>query len=352
MSDRRHRAREIAHAAGADALVVAHPSTVTWLTGFAPEIETGPSPFALSALAVLFSTGAPVLVVSEDEEEAAAATGCEVATYPGYGLGAVDPVAGAERALAAVLTGGTVATDAGFLPVALARDVDWVDIGVELKASRAIKDADELELMRAAIAVCDAGQRAARANATAGMSELALWAVIRAAMEEAAGSRLPVLADLVSGPRTIDVGGAPGMRLLQDGDLVLCDLVPRVAGYWGDSCSTFVIGEPTAAVREAHHRVRETLALVVSAIEPGVSTGELDALARGQLSFPHHTGHGLGTTWHEAPRLVPAADTVLAEGMVVALEPGSYGEAGIRLEQVVVVNAEGCEVLSGHDLDL
>lgn len=352
MPGRRSRAVAIAQACGAEALLVAHPSAVTWLTGYAPDIETGPSPFALSALAFLAPGAMPVLIVSEDEADRAAETGCEVAAYPGFGIGPVDPVAGASRALAAVLAGRSVATDAAALPAALTRNLHWVDVGDELARSRAVKDPDELELIRAATAVCDVGQAAAREHAAPGVSELELWALVRGAMEGAAGSRLPVLADLVSGPRTTEVGGPPGTRLLQEGDLVLCDLVPRVAGYWGDSCATFAVGEPDAAARAAHARSRETLALVVDAIRPGVPVRELDALARAKLTFPHHTGHGLGTAWHEEPRIVPDSTTVLEEGMVVALEPGSYDEVGVRLEQVVVVTAGGCDVLSGHDLAL
>ena len=63
--------------------------------------------------------------------------------------------------------------------------------------------------------------------------------------------------------------------------------------------------------------------------------------------YPHHTGHGLGATVHEAPRIVPGSAVALAEGMVIALEPGAYGENwGVRVEQVVVVTADGCDVLS------
>ena len=69
--------------------------------------------------------------------------------------------------------------------------------------------------------------------------------------------------------------------------------------------------------------------------------------------YPHHTGHGLGTTTHEVPRIVPGAQVALAEDMVIALEPGAYGaDWGVRVEQVLLVTADGCEVLSGHDLSL
>ena len=222
----------------------------------------------------------------------------------------------------------------------------------ELVTARAVKDPDEIESIRAAIAVCDVGQQAARAHAAAGITELELWAAVRGAMESAAGTRLPVLADLVAGPRTAEIGGPPSSRIIEDGDLVLCDLVPRVGGYWGDSCATFAVGEPSAEAREAHARARSVLADLVAAIRPGAVAGDLDALARAQLEFPHHTGHGLGTGYHEEPRLVPGSAAVLEAGMVVAMEPGTYAGVGVRVEQVVLVTADGCEVLSGHDLSL
>ena len=200
--------------------------------------------------------------------------------------------------------------------------------------------------------MCDAGLAAARATAAAGVSELELWTAVRGAMEGSVHTRLPVLADLVAGPRTADVGGPPSARVMRDGDLDFCDLVPRVGGYWGDSRATFAIGEPSASARAAHARARETLAEVIAAIRPG--RGGRRARRTGsrssRLSPPH--GHGLGTGYHEEPRLIPGSTTVLEEGMVVAIEPGVYAEFGVRVEQVVVITREGCEILSGHDLDL
>ena len=352
MAGRRERALEVVELAGRETLVVSGPGVVTWLTGYAPEIETGPSPFALSPIAVIARGQSPILVVSEDEADAASASGCDVAAYPGFGIGPVKTLANAARALADALGTARVAIDADSLPAALAVGLEWTDVSSELARARAVKDPDEVELMRNAIAVCDAGQVAAREHARPGMSELDLWAVTRAAMERAAGTRIPVLADLVSGPRTADVGGPPGARLLEEGDLVLCDLVPRVAGYWGDSCSTFVLGEPTTAALSAHARAVEALEAVLAGIRPGAVAGDLDALARAELDFPHHTGHGLGTSWHEEPRLVPEASTRLERGMVIAVEPGTYVDLGVRVEQVVLVTDLGCEVLSKHDLAL
>ena len=77
---RHERALAIAQGAGADALLAADPATVTWLTGYAAEIETGPSPFAHAPLALLAPGSPPVLVVSEDAADAAATLDCEVVT--------------------------------------------------------------------------------------------------------------------------------------------------------------------------------------------------------------------------------------------------------------------------------
>ena len=326
---------------------------MAWLTGFAVEIETGPSPFSLSPLALLTSDGTSILIVSDDAADAAAATGCEISSYRGFSVEPIDAVGGATRALAQAVDGRRVATEARALPAALAGTIAWTDVGDELKLAQAVKDPDEVVLIKAALSLCDSGQREARLRAEPGMTELDLWTFVRGAIEREAGARTPVLADLVAGPRTAETGGAPDDRTMVEGDLVLCDLVPRRAGYWGDSCATFALGEPSAEAVTRHAAARERLARVLDAVRPGVVAGDLDELARRGLDYPHHSGHGLGTDWHEEPRIVPGGRTVLEPGMVVAFEPGSYGEReGVRVEQVVLVTTDGCEVLSRHDLEL
>jgi Xaa-Pro aminopeptidase len=334
-------------------LLAARPATVAWLSGYAVELDGGPGPFALSPLLLLRPDEAPLAVASEDDAPAFAELGCEVAAYPGLTLAAPDPVGGARRALAQALGDARVATETGWLPAALADGRPLVDVADGLAAARAVKDADELDALRAAIAVCDAGQRAARAHARAGISELELWSAVHAAVEAAAGRRTALVADLVSGSRTAEVGGAPSGRVLATGDLVLCDLVPRVRGYWGDSCATFAVGGADDEAHAQHAAARDALMRGIAAIRPGVRAGELDAVVRDGLDYPHHTGHGLGTDWHEQPRIVPGGDAVLEPGMVVALEPGVYAHGrGVRCEQVAVVTDDGCEVLSGHELEL
>ncbi len=209
---------------------------------------------------------------------------------------------------------------------------------------------------RAAIAVCDAGQSAAREAMVEGAAELDVWQHAREAMESRACGRIPILADLVSGARTADVGGPPSKARIRPGSLLLVDLVPRVAGVWGDSCSTFVEAEPTVEQRRAHAAARAALHAGVEMLRPGTRSGDVDAAVRAVMAddgweYPHHTGHGVGFAWHEEPRIVADSETVLEPGMVVALEPGTYAaDWGLRVEQVAVVTDAEPRVLSGHSL--
>ena len=251
-----------------------------------------------------------------------------------------------------MVDGPTVAIDAGTLPAALALGLEWKAVDDALVTARAVKDPDEVELIRAAIAVCDAGQKAAHAHAAAvspssssGPRCAARWKDMREPGFRCSPISSPALAPATS-------AGRRARERWRTGDLVLCDLVPRLGGYWGDSCATFAVGEPSAEAVAAHARARATLDEVIAAVRPGAVAGELDALARASLEYPHHTGHGIGTSFHEAPRIIPGSPVVLEEGMIVALEPGSYDGAGVRVEQVVLVTAGGCEILSGHDLSL
>ena len=352
MTARRGRALEVARRLGTDGVLAADVGTVAWLTGFEADIESGPSPFALPPLAVVTPDGPPVLVVSEDDRPRVPPD-CEACLYVGFTIEELDLAGRASRALQDAAGSRRLATESGALSSALARGLSLVDATTELRSARAVKGRDEIGLLRAAVELCDVGQAEARTHVQPGISEIELWAQVRGAMEHAAGGRIPLLADLASGPRTAATGGAPGPRVLADGDLVICDLVPRLKGYWGDSCATLAVGEPAASARSKHRAAADALERGIEAVRPGVVAGDLDELMRKGLDYPHHSGHGLGTSWHEEPRIVPGGRTRLEPGMVLALEPGVYDDAeGVRLEQVVVVTEDGCTTLSNHSLEL
>ena len=201
----------------ADILVATDPFTVAWLTGFQPDATSGPSPFATTAVAVV-RDGETTLICSTDEVSSVDPARAHVQPYEGYTIGQVDPSAGAAAALRELRLSGRIAVENGSLPHALSEILGraTVDVGDAVRRLRAIKTLTEIAGIRRAIGLCDVGQAAARDALAVGMTELELWSVVHGAMELAAGERLPLLADLVSGTRTADIGGGPTDRVIAE----------------------------------------------------------------------------------------------------------------------------------------
>lgn len=363
------RLREWLHARDYRAALLANPATITWLTGYAPPVQTGPSPFDGGPALAWFQAGELILIVSDAEAAAARETGAEVRDYAGYTV--EEPLDCAARQFDVLrqvlhphesLSGSVViepdwmnatqfiaATEA--LPhAALERAPD------DLAHLRAIKTDEEMPKIRAALALCDRAQQLTRHNARPALTELEIWGMIKARLESEIGTRLTVLADLVGGLRTADIGGLPTDYVLKLSDALILDIVPRLNGYWGDNAATLFMGEPPAEMRNVYAVVRAALQHGIEMTRPGVRAGDLDAALRehirhaGYTPHPHHSGHGFGTTYHEEPRIVPYNNMLLQEGMVIALEPGIYlpGVGGVRLEHALLITADGCEVLTTH----
>jgi Xaa-Pro dipeptidase len=351
------------------ALLLSNPHSLTWLTGYAPPIETGPSPFE-GGPALAWVVGEQVtLVLSDAEAGAAKACGVDVQEYLSYTIDA--PIIGLlnqEQALVKTLAGsgslkGKVGVEMNqlapallerlraLLPSATLQPVDGL-----IEALRAVKSPPELERLRAALALCDLAQAETKKLIRPGRSEIEVWSGVKARLELEVGGRLPVLADFIGGARTADIGGLPGRYALQGGDAIIADIVPRLDGYWGDNAGTHFVGEPSQELSKMYSVVLETLRAGIQMVRPGLKAGELDRKMRGLIRdqnypvYPHHSGHGLGVSYHEEPRLVPYNEMKLEPGMVIAIEPGIYisGVGGVRLEDVVLVTATGCEVLTAH----
>lgn len=355
-ADRRGRALEIARARGLDVLVAADPATVGWLTGLVVDCQTGPSPFAPApALLALAPDLPPRLVVAADVAVEDVDPAVEVVPYRGYGLAAIDPKEEFRQALEAVPSASAYAVESLFVPLTFQERIDGratVDLSKELSDLRVVKDPVELARLTDALAIADLGHRAASDLAQPGITELELFGMVRARMESEAGERLAIWADCLSGPRAAQAEGGPTRRVLEAGDVLITDLLPRLRGYWGDTASTCVVGGPTRQRSRVFQAVSDALRCGLEAVGPGARAGEVDLTVRDALtakgfSCPHHTGHGIGTTYHEEPRLIPGSSRRLREGMVLTIEPGAYVDSvGCRLEVAVLVTADGCRLLS------
>lgn len=354
---------------GLQAALLSNPATITWLTGYAPPIQTGPNPFEGGPALGWWQNGSLTLILADAEAPSAAASGAGVRDYLSFTID--EPMLGMQRqakVLSEVLEAGTVGrarvgVELNFLPAALAAllpktcpEAVFQPLDNAFDQLRAVKTAREIDAIRASLRLCDLAQAFVAEHLAPGISEIELWGTLKAHLETAAGTRLPVLADLVAGLRTADIGGLPGEKVIQPGDPVIADIVPRLNGYWGDNAGTHFAGQPTPEMKKIYRIVRDTLRKGVAAARPGMRACDLDRMLRKEIeghgypAYPHHSGHGIGATFHEEPRLVPYNEMQLEPGMIVAIEPGIYvpGVGGVRLEDVVLITADGCQVLTTH----
>lgn len=249
---------------------------------------------------------------------------------------------------------------AGAIDLMLAErpDLERGDATPALEAARLIKTPDEIARIRRAVACADAGQERLMAAAQPRANELELWGEVVAAVVSEAGRDVPCVGELVSGPRTgvVSYPAGPIDRQLQAGDTVLMDLSVRVDGYWADCTNTFVAGgEPGPEQSRCYRASRAAIDAAVEQLRPGrvardAASAANAALARHHASVSHYTGHQIGVTVNERPRIVTYDTTQIAPGMVFAVEPGAYAGlevgTGARSEKVVVVTDDGPQVLS------
>ena len=343
------------------AALLASPFSVDWASGHESPIETGPNPFAGGPSLLLVTSRDATLLHPDCEAPDLAALGLRGLPYASYTpSGPLAPgvafLAGFRELMAGVKV-AELGVEFSSLPASLAAQVAGArPIDGALSVLRAVKTPAELAALRAALALCDHAQAVLPGLVRPGRTELEIWGDLRAAVESKAGRRLPLLADFISGPRTAEIGGAPTARVLAEGDWVLADIVPRLGNFWGDICGVAPAGAPGPHFAELRRLVGGALDHAISLVRPGAIPEEIDAATRafiekrGHQAYPHHTGHGIGVSYHEEPRIVAGNRTPLEEGMVIALEPGVYlpRVGGVRLEDVVLVTARGAEVLTRH----
>ncbi|MFE7197889.1 M24 family metallopeptidase [Microbacterium oxydans] len=219
-----------------------------------------------------------------------------------------------------------------------------------LRESRMVKDAEEIRELRRAGDAIDAVHRRVPEWLRAGRTEREVAADIAEAIV-AEGHRTVEFVIVGSGPNGADPHHEVSDRVIEEGDVVVVDIGGAVpSGYNSDSTRTYVVGTPDPAAAARIGVLVRAQQAAVDAVRPGATASEVDAAARTVLdeaglgeAFLHRTGHGIGVSVHEEPYIAPGNDLVLREGMAFSIEPGIYfaGEWGARIEDIVVVTAEG-----------
>lgn len=166
---------------------------------------------------------------------------------------------------------------------------------------------------------------------------------------------------VASGPRGALPHGRASERVMQRGEMVTLDFGGRLQGYCSDITRTVCLGEPTDEQRKVYDTVLRAQETAITAIRPGASGKEIDALAREVITsagygdyFGHGLGHGLGRAVHDGPGFSVRSELTLAEGMVLTVEPGIYipDWGGVRIEHDIVVERNGARILDSSTVEL
>lgn len=228
---------------------------------------------------------------------------------------------------------------------------------------RMTKDDSEVECMRQAVGIAErALESLLDAGAIrAGRSELEVAADLRIALlqEGAQGDAFSPI--VVAGPNSASPHAMASERPMEEGELVVIDWGAVYRGYRSDITRSFVLGNPTPEMERICDAVLAANQAGRLAARPNIPAQEVDRAARRVIAmsgygpyFLHRTGHGLGLETHEPPYIVEGNLELLGAGMTFTVEPGIYvpGVGGVRIEDDVVVTADGSETLTVLSRDL
>lgn len=237
----------------------------------------------------------------------------------------------------------------------LGKGVKVIRLAGAVEKLRALKDADEIELVRNAVELSSRLFRPLLKTLRSGTAESAIAARLEYMARKAGAERMSFETIVASGARSALPHGVASAAKLPATGFVVLDYGVVLAGYCSDMTRTVHLGKAPVESRGSYMAVLEAQLAAISAVRPGATTGEVDRAARLELKrakldrfFTHSTGHGVGLDIHESPRLAAGNETVLQPGMVITIEPGIYlqGKCGVRIEDMLLVTERGYELLT------
>lgn len=261
------------------------------------------------------------------------------------------------------LLGKTIAVDknwpSGFLLscMEILKDKDFVKGSNYVDEIRAIKDFEEQAKMRKASLINDSIMCEVRKRIRVGVSEEELEKEVITLFETKSEgiSFDPIIAFKKN---AADPHGSAGKRILSVGDAVIIDMGCMYEGYCADMTRTFFVGHN--GMSEVYDLVLQANLAAEQLIKPGVTFKQIDQAAREVITqggygeyFIHRTGHGIGMDVHEPYDVSQSNEIIVQEGMCFSIEPGIYlpGVGGVRIEDVIIVTQNGCEVLNHFPKD-
>lgn len=237
----------------------------------------------------------------------------------------------------------------------------FVNASLAVDTTRGVKDTDEQKKMRTASHINDMAMAEFKKSIHEGITE-----------KEAADQMLQIYLNLGAdgfsfeplvafGANAADPHHAPDDTVVKPGDAVLFDVGCIKDGYCSDMTRTFYFKEVSDTHRHIYNTVRRANEAAISKIKPGILLCELDKTARDLIgaegygpNFNHRLGHFIGLSEHEFGDVSSTNQQKAEPGMIFSIEPGIYlaDDTGVRVEDLVLVTEDGCEVLNHYSKEL
>ncbi|RME08153.1 MAG: aminopeptidase P family protein [Anaerolineae bacterium] len=354
---RHKKLRRLLQEQNLDALALNPGPTLPYLTGLHFHLSERP-------VVVIFPRQGPLLIVlPELEAPKVENLPYEAISFPYE----EDPTTWGNAFTAALALSGLLSARIGVEPrwlrvlelrylEAAAPNAEFVPAESATAALRMFKDRDEIAAMQKAVDIAQAALEATLPAIRPGVTEREIAAELTTQLlRHGSSGAFPFHPIVSGGPNSANPHATPTDRPLQEGDLLVIDYGANVDGYFSDITRTFALGEVEAEYQHIAEIVLQANQAARAAAGPGVPAAEVDKAARQVIEkagygeyFTHRTGHGLGLEVHEEPYIRGDNQQVLQPGMTFTIEPGIYlrGRNGVRIEDDVVITADGCRSLT------
>jgi Xaa-Pro dipeptidase len=341
-------------------------------------LNAGPSQVYISGLhfhlmerpaVLLIAPGqSPVMVLPEFEKGKTGSLGFELRTVT-YGEDPAEWQAAFSQAAKLIGGGQRIAVEGLRLRVMELRYLEGAFPGAQFQVAEELianmrmhKDAAEVAAMKKAAEIAEGGLEATLKKIKIGMSEKEIAGILVQELY-ALGSdpELPFAPIVAAAANSANPHATVSDYQIKKGDLLLIDWGASYNGYLSDLTRTFAVGEISEEFKRIYEVVKLANQAGREAAKPGLPCSAVDEAARDAIEdngygqyFTHRTGHGLGMEGHEEPYMRAGNSLPLAPGMSFTVEPGVYldGRGGVRIEDDVVITADGAQTLTSFPRDL
>jgi len=330
-----------------DGLLVTHEANVRYLSGF-----TGDS-------SVLVITPADALFVTDSRYAEQAGAECGGWTVLIRRKGMIELIARRVSRLGV----GRLGVEAGVITLGSAERLrealgkaEMVSTSGVVAELRQVKDRTEIEAIEACVGAAEQCIERIRSYLVPGIRERDIAAEMEYFVRGLGFEGMAFPTIVAFGARGSLPHARATTRRLKPGEAILIDWGVAGGGYVCDLTRVFFHHKIPGRLGRIYRTVLEAQRRAIRAVRPGITAGKVDGAARRHIAkagfgrrFGHALGHGIGIEVHEGPTIGPSTKTVLKRGMVFTVEPGVYvpGVGGVRIEDDVLVTADGARVLTG-----